>query len=197
MFFTRHGFLAAGIAAAAGSALARDFRSQSTLPTMIFHHGKIVAVADQQPDWLYRDGSTLLHHFGYDRLAWFQPYKTLFDQSAIVAGGSDHMQKVGRHRSINSYDPFLGMWIAMVRRPRWSDEPLHPEQRIDRRRAIQLYTINSAFLTFEEKEKGSLEKGKLADFIVIDRDILTCPVDEIKDIEVLQTYLGGEKVYSI
>ena len=48
---------------------------------------------------------------------------------------------------------------------------------------------------FQEKEKGSLETGKLADMIVLDRDILTCPVEQVKDIQVEQTYLGGKLVY--
>ena len=74
-------------------------------------------VADLQPDWLQMDGSTLLLHFGEKRLEWFQPYKTLFEEHVVVGGGSDHMQKVGRRRSINSYDPFLGIWIAMTRQP--------------------------------------------------------------------------------
>jgi predicted amidohydrolase YtcJ len=114
----------------------------------------------------------------------------------LVGGGSDHMQKIGRRRGINSYDPFLGIWTTLVRQPRWTDQPLHPEQAITREEAIRFYTINNAYLTFEEKEKGSLEKGKLADFVVLDKDILTCPVDEVKDIEVLQTYLGGKQVYA-
>ena len=69
--------------------------------------------------------------------------------------------------------------------------------RITREQAIRLYTINNAFLTFEEKEKGSLEPGKLADFIVLDRDILTCPVDEVRSIRVSQTYLGGKLVWNM
>ena len=48
---------------------------------------------------------------------------------------------------------------------------------------------------FQEKEKGSLEAGKLADFIILDRDILTCPVAQIKDITVDETYLGGKRIY--
>jgi predicted amidohydrolase YtcJ len=88
------------------------------------------------------------------------------------------------------------MWITLTRQPRWTDEPLHPEQRISREQAIRLYTINNAFLTFEEKEKGSLEKGKLADLIVLDRDILTCAVDDVRKIQVEQTYLGGKLVYA-
>ena len=152
-------------------------------------------VADLQPDWLHMDGSTLLKHFGEKRLEWFQPYKTLYENRIAVGGGSDHMQKIGRRRSINSYDPFLGIWIAMTRQPRWIDMPLHPEQRLSREQAIRLYTINNAYITFQEHEKGSLEPGKLADFVIIGKDILACPVDEIKDIEVEATYLGGEPVY--
>jgi predicted amidohydrolase YtcJ len=87
------------------------------------------------------------------------------------------------------------MWTTIVRRPRGSQAPLHPEQNLTREQAIRLYTVNNAFLTFEETRKGSLEPGKLADFIVLDRDILSCPVDEIKDIAVLATYLGGKRVY--
>jgi predicted amidohydrolase YtcJ len=152
-------------------------------------------VANLQPDWLYLDGATLMRQFGEERLAYFQPYKTLFENGAVVGGGSDHMQKIGSLRSINQYNPFLGMWITLTRQPRWTDQPLHPEQRITREQAIRLYTVNNAYLTFEEKEKGSLEKGKLADFVILKKDILTCPVDEVKDVEVERTYLGGKLVY--
>jgi hypothetical protein len=60
---------------------------------------------------------------------------------------------------------------------------------------VRLYTINCAYLVFAERERGSLEAGKLADFIILDRDILACPVDEIKDIKVRETWLGGKRVY--
>jgi len=153
-------------------------------------------VLDLQPAWLWLDGATLRKQFGNQRLAYFQPYKSLFDNGVIVGGGSDHMQKIGSLRSINPYNPFLGMWITLTRQPRWTDQPLHPEQRISREQAIRLYTLNNAYLTFEEKEKGSLEKGKLADLIVLDRDILTCPVDEVRSVQVEQTYLGGKLVYT-
>lgn len=153
-------------------------------------------VADMQPAWIYLDGATLRKHFGEERLTYFQPYKTLFEHGVTVGGGSDHMQKVDSLRSLNPYNPFLGMWITLARLPRGTDKPLHPEQAILREQAIRLYTNNCAYLTFEEKEKGSLEKGKLADFIVLDRDILTCPVDEVKDITVEETWLGGKRVYA-
>ena len=153
-------------------------------------------VANLQPAWLYLDGTTLSQQFGVERLAYFHPYRTLFEQGVTVGGGSDHMQKIGSLRSINPYNPFLGMWTAIVRRPRGSEAPLHPEQNLTREQAIRFYTINNAFLTFAETQKGSLEPGKLADFIVLDRDILECPVDEVKDIKVEATYLSGARVYA-
>jgi predicted amidohydrolase YtcJ len=156
---------------------------------------KLGIVADLQPAWLWLDGKTLLAQFGDERLAYFQPYKTLFERHIVIGGGSDHMQKIGSLRSVNPYNPFLAMWITLSRQPRRADLPLHPEQRLTREEAIRLYTINNAFLTFEEKEKGSLERGKLADFIVLKEDILTCPEEAVKDIEVEQTYLGGRKIY--
>jgi len=153
-------------------------------------------VANMQPAWLYLDGVTLRQHFGLERLTYFHPYKTLFEQGVTVGGGSDHMQKIGSLRAINPYNPFLAMWTTIVRQPRGSDTPLHPEQDLTREQAIRFYTINNAFLTFEEAHKGSIEPGKLADFVVLDRDILTCPVGDIKDITVEATYLGGSKVYA-
>ena len=109
----------------------------------------------------------------------------------MVGGGSDHMQKIGSLRSINPYNPFLGMWTTIMRAAARQRGPLHPEESLTREQAIRLYTINNAFLMFEEEHKGSLEPGKLADFIVLDRDLLTCPVDEVKDIEVEATYWEG------
>jgi len=164
-------------------------------PEAVEKMARLGITADMQPAWLELDGATLAKHFGRPRLRYFQPYATLFKNKIIIGGGSDHMQKIGGMRAINPYHPFWGMWVAIERKPRWTTEVLFPEERLTRAQAIQLYTINNAFLSFEEKEKGSLESGKLADFIVLDRDILTIPVDQIKDIQVLSTWLGGRTVY--
>jgi predicted amidohydrolase YtcJ len=152
-------------------------------------------VANLQPAWLYLDGVTLRQQFGVERLAYFHPYKTLAEEGVTVGGGSDHMQKIGSLRSINPYNPFLGMWTTLTRLPKGATEPLRPEQALSREQAIRLYTINNAFITFEEARKGSLEPGKFADFIVIDRDILSVPVDAVRDIQVEETWLGGRRVY--
>ncbi len=168
-----------------------NFMSLEAIESM----AELGVVADLQPAWLYMDGRTLLKQFGEDRTKYFQPYKTIFEKGVMVGGGSDHMQRIGSRRSVNPYNPFLGMWITLKRQPRYMSETLHSEQKISRKQALRLYTFNNAFLTFEEKEKGSIEAGKLADFVILDRDIMTVDVDDIKETQVLQTYLGGRIVY--
>lgn len=150
---------------------------------------------DIQPAWLYLDARTLLNQFGYERMTWFQPLKSIFARGGMAGGGSDHMQKIGSMRSINFYDPWMGMWVAMTRRAKWVDDPVHPEQALSRVEAIRFYTINNAYLFEDEENRGSLEPGKLADFVILADDILTCPVDRVKDMKVLATYLGGRKVH--
>lgn len=164
-------------------------------PEAIAQMKNLGIVADLQPAWLWLDGATLLKQFGEERLTWFQPYHTLFEEGVIVGGGSDHMQKIGSRRSVNPYNPFLGMWITVARIPRRMDRPLHPEQRLTREQALRLYTIHNAHLTFEEHLKGSLEPGKYADFVILTTDLLSCPEEQLADIEVAATYVGGRKVY--
>ncbi len=164
-------------------------------PDEVSRFHRLGIVADVQPVWLYLDARTLTAHFGYDRLARFQPLHDLFDAGAVVGGGSDHMQKIGARRAINAYDPFLGMATAVTRAARWTDRPLHPENALTREQAIRMYTANNAYLLFKEKDVGSLEPGKFADFIVLDIDLLTCPADQIADIKPRQTYLAGKRVF--
>jgi predicted amidohydrolase YtcJ len=151
---------------------------------------------DIQPVWLYLDARTLVRQFGYERLQQFQPLRSLFEAGAIAGGGSDHMQKIGDMRAINHYNPFLGMWITITRSAKWYDGQVRPEQALTREQAIQFFTRNNAYLLFWENEIGSLEAGKRADFIVTDRDLLTCPVDDIRDTTVLQTWVEGKLVHA-
>jgi predicted amidohydrolase YtcJ len=157
---------------------------------------KLGVQADVQPVWLYLDARTLSAQFGYERLARFQPLHDLFAAGAIIGGGSDHMQKIGNRRSINAYDPLLGIATAVTRSARWYDRPLHPEEALTRQEAIRMYTINNAYLLFKEKQVGSLEVGKLADFIVLDTDLLTCPAQKIAESRVEQTWLAGRKIFT-
>jgi predicted amidohydrolase YtcJ len=164
-------------------------------PDDVPRFAKLGVSADIQPVWLYLDARTLDAQFGRNRLSRFQPLHDLFAAGAVVGGGSDHMQKIGPRRSINPYDPLLGIATAVTRTARWFDGPLHPEQALTREQAVRMYTSTNARLLFREHQVGSLEAGKFADFIVLDTDVLTCPADKIADAKVLTTYLGGNKVF--
>lgn len=152
-------------------------------------------VADLQPVWLYLDGATLVKQFGVERTRYFQPYHTLEAKGVVVGGGSDHMQKLGGLRSVNPYNPFLGMWTTLTRLPRWTETEFHPEEKIGREAMLRLYTRNNAFVLLDDANRGSIETGKLADFIVLDRDLLTCPADDVRTTTVLETWVGGKQVY--
>ncbi len=150
--------------------------------------------ADIQPAWLYKDGGTLLKVLGEQRMRWFQPYKTWLAYTTI-GGGSDHMIRYDPFDSTNPWSPWLGIWVAVTRRLETGGRH-QPGEVLSREQAIRLYTINNAYLHHEENIKGSLEVGKLGDLIVLDRDLMKCPVDEIKDIKVLATVVGGKIVYA-
>src|SRR5258706_5914783 len=102
---------------------------------------------------------------------------------------------MGSLPSINPYNPLRTIQTEISRSARWYDAQLHPEEAISREQAIRFYTINNAYLLFRESETGSLEKGKRADLIILDRDLLTCPENEISQAQVLQTYLDGQLIY--
>ena len=152
---------------------------------------KLGVVFDCQPAWHHLDGPALKDVFGPSRTAHFLPLKSLFDAGVTVAGGSDHMIRLDSREAINPYNPFYGMWMAVTRRMA-DGAVLNPEQRISREQALKMWTINGAYLSFEENIKGSIEPGKLADFVVISKDFLACPEDEIKEIEALLTVVGGK-----
>jgi predicted amidohydrolase YtcJ len=149
--------------------------------------------ADVQPAWLWKDGTTLLKVLGERRMRWFQPYQTWLKYTTI-GGGSDHMIKLDSMEATNPWNPWLGLWITLARVTE-RGTVLLPEERLTREQALRLYTINNAYVNQEEKEKGSLEIGKLGDLIVIDRDYLTCPLHEIPETKVIYTIVGGKVVY--
>jgi predicted amidohydrolase YtcJ len=88
--------------------------------------------------------------------------------------------------------PWWGIWSAIVRTDVATNQLIAPEERLPTLGALRLYTVNGAYIGFEEK--GSLEVGKLADFIVVDRDVLSTPNDQLTDVRVLETFVGGTLV---
>jgi predicted amidohydrolase YtcJ len=150
--------------------------------------------ADIQPAWLWKDTRTLLKVLGPKRMEWFHPYRKWLDAGVLIGGGSDHMIRTDPMASTNPWDPWLGIWIAVTRETE-GGPPLNTDQRLTRAEAIRFYTINNAKLHFEEHEKGSIEPGKLADLILVDRDPLTCPAADLPGTSVLWTMVGGKVIY--
>lgn len=155
---------------------------------------KLNIAADIQPIWLYKDAFSLTKTLGAKHMTNFLPLKTWLDHGLVIGGGSDHMVMLDSLNAVNPWNPWLGMWIALTRKTEQGGV-LNPDQKLTREQAIRLYTINNCYLNFEESKKGSLEPGKYADLIMIDRDILTCPVDDIRNTKVLLTIVGGKTVW--
>jgi len=140
-----------------------------------------------QPSFLYYLGESYYENVGHERSEWLKPHRAWIDNGIMVASGTDS--------PVTPYPPFPSLWTSIARRTEVNNVQMGTEQSITREEAIRLYTINGAYHTFEETIKGSVEPGKLADMIVVDRDILTCPLDDIKETKVLRTILGGKTVY--
>jgi predicted amidohydrolase YtcJ len=151
--------------------------------------------ADMQPAWFYKDADAMEHILGEKRIETFHPYRSLINAGVMVNGGSDHMAKFDANSSINPYNPFLAMW-TMVSHTTERGTVIMPSEAISREQALKIYTINNAYASFEESLKGSIEPGKLADMAVLTDDLLTCAVDQIKNIKSDLTFMGGKVVYS-
>jgi len=151
--------------------------------------------ANIQAAWFYKDADAMVSILGNKRVESFHPNRSMTDAGVMINGGSDHMVKWDANTSINPYNPFLGMW-AMITRKTERGSVVGSSESVTREEALKIYTINNARASFEESIKGSIEPGKLADLAVLSDDYLTCPEDDIKDIEALITITGGKIVYS-
>jgi predicted amidohydrolase YtcJ len=163
-------------------------------PEAIARMKKMGILADVQAPWLYLDAPALEQVFGYEGMRYFYPLRSYIDAGIVVAAGSDHMIGHDKNRAVNPYNPFLSMWTEVTRLTD-RGKVMHPEEKISRAEALKTHTIWAAYLQFAEKERGSIEAGKLADLVVIDRDFLTCPEEQIKDIQPIMTILNGRIVY--
>lgn len=148
-------------------------------------------ILDIQPKFLATDIKWAEDRLGPDRIKYAFPWRRLIDEGLILAASSD--------LPVEHYNPFLGIHAIVTRKnlDGFPDDGWYPEQRVTPYEAIEMYTKNAAFASFEDNIKGTIEKGKLADFIVLDRNPFEVNMDDLKDIRVEKTLLGGEEVFSI
>lgn len=162
-------------------------------PDAIARLAKLGLPADVQPAWLYKDGPALSKVFPGSGMRYFIPLKSYRDRGVMIAGGSDHMIGHDKNTATNPYNPFQGMWTAVTRKMT-NGAVLFPEERISREDALRMYTIWAAYIQQADKERGSIEKGKYADLVMIDRDYMTVPEDGIKDLRPVMVVLDGKVV---
>lgn len=150
---------------------------------------KLGVIASMQPYHLIDDGRWAEKRIGKERLKGTYAFRSLLDSGARLAFGSDW--------SVAPISPVLGIYAAVTRRTRDGKNPggWIPEQKITVAEAIKAYTLDSAYAAFDENIKGSIEAGKLADFVVLSDDILSIPPEQIEKTEVLWTIVGGRIVY--
>jgi hypothetical protein len=161
-------------------------------PADIPRFRELGVVASFQPYWALPDEyitKLTLPALGPERSRWIYPIASLMTSGAVVAGGSDW--------TVSSLNPLDAIQVAITRQvPESPNGPvLIPEERADLPRMLAAYTINAAFATRLERETGSLEAGKAADLIVLDRNLFTLPVTRIQQARVLLTMLDGQAVY--
>ncbi|MBL4578608.1 MAG: amidohydrolase [Flavobacteriales bacterium] len=151
--------------------------------------GKYNVIPSVQPTHCTSDMYWAEDRIGKERLKGAYAYKELLEQNGMIAGGSDF--------PIEGINPLLGFFAAVERR----DLEGYPEggyemsNAITREQALRSMTIWAAISNFEEKRKGSLVVGKDADFVVLDRDIISGDLEAIDKVRVLNTFINGEEVY--
>lgn len=137
------------------------------------------------PSFPYEFGESYIHNYG-DRTRYMYAARDLQDQGTNIAAGSDS--------PITTVNPFIGIYTAVSRFTK-QRTPFGQEQRVSLMDAIRMYTYNAAYASFDETIKGSIEPGKLADIVILNTSILTCPIEEIPEVRVDATILDGEIVY--
>ena len=155
---------------------------------------RLGVLVDTQPAWYYKDADALAAGLGRERLAHFIGLRTLRQAGVTVAINTDHMFGLDRDEALNPFNPFLTMYAATTRRTQ-SGAIVSGDEAVSRQEALRMMTSAAARFSFDEKTRGSIEVGKLADFVVLDADILTCPPERLRAIRPEMTVIGGRVAY--
>jgi len=170
----------------------RRFRiehAQHLRPQDIERIAAMHVIASMQPYHAIDDGRWADSVIGAERSRYTYAFRSLIDAGARLAFGSDW--------SVAPASPVLGIYAAVARQTLDGAHPdgWVPEEKITVEEALVAFTRNGAYASFEETIKGALAPGKLADVVILDRDITAIPADQIDEATVLRTIVGGKTLY--
>ncbi len=169
-----------------------DFRlrvehAQVTTPSEIARFKELKVIASMQPSHLITDMRWANDRLGPKRAATSYAWLAFLNKGVPLAFGTDY--------SVEPVTPFRGLYAAVTRKSEDGKQEYFPEQRLTMDQAIAAYTTGSAYAEFEEKEKGKIIAGMLADFVVLDRDLTASSPEKLLGTKVLRTVVGGRTVY--
>jgi len=146
-------------------------------------------IASMQPTHATSDMNMAEDRVGSERMEGAYAWQTFLDQGTVIAGGSDF--------PVENVNPFYGLYSSITRQDHGGMPPggWYSEHRLSREETLRIFTRDAAYAAHQEDVLGTLETGKWADFILIDRDIFEVDASEIWQTEVLETWVAGEKVY--
>jgi predicted amidohydrolase YtcJ len=180
---------AAGIKALDGGT---DYRlriehAQVTTPQQVARFKELKVIASMQPSHVLTDMNWAESRLGPKRAEHSYAWAEFLHRGVTLAFGTDY--------PVEPVTPFRGIYAAITRQSEDGKKTYYPAQKLNIEQAIAAYTTGAAFAEFAEKEKGKLEPGMLADFVILDRDITSVPPPKILETKVLQTVVGGKTVY--
>ena len=161
--------------------------AQVTSPQQILRFKELKVIASMQPSHLLTDMNWAESRLGPKRAAHSYAWAEFLKRGVVLAFGTDY--------PVEPVTPFRGLYAAVTRESENGKKSYYPEQKLTIEQAITAYTTGSAFAEFDEKQKGKLEPGMLADFVVLDRDVTSVPLAKILETKVLRTVVGGRTVY--
>jgi len=177
---------------AADGGNANDYRlriehAQVTTPQQIVRFKDLKVIASMQPSHLLTDMNWAEAYLGPKRAEHSYAWAEFLRRGVVLAFGSDY--------PIEPVTPFRGLYAALTRMSEDGRKSYYPAQKLNIEQAMAAYTTGAAFAEFAEKQKGKLEAGMLADFVVLDQDITAVPPPKILETKVLRTIVGGTTVY--
>jgi predicted amidohydrolase YtcJ len=155
---------------------------------------RLGVLVDTQPAWHYKDADALSTALGRERLAHFIGLRTWREAGVDVAINTDHMFGLDPNQSLNPFNPFLTMYNATTRRTE-AGQAIGGEEAVSRQEALRMMTSMAARFSFDEKNRGSIETGKLGDFVVLSEHLLTVPEERMREIRADLTIVGGRVAF--